>query len=311
MQNIEPKKIRVSAGILFDQNHNVLLTKRLASQSWPEYWEFPGGKLETDESLEQCLKRELLEEININVIGASRWITREFNQDDKILQVTFFLIHKWIGEIKNKDVAEYKWIDPKNIEDWPEQILPKNLYILRALSLPPLYLITDAYENPEFHKKIKTSKREFFIQIREPKLEKDKLIKLELDLKKINRHILVNSRHVHELSSDFGIHFTESDLLKQTQLNLNKINSASAHSLQNIQYAQKLGISFVVLSQVFETKSHPLTKGMGWDAFKAIVNQVDIPVYALGGMDLEDLDDSYNNGAVGIASQRKIWDLLN
>ena len=311
MQNIEPKKIRVSAGILFDQNHSVLLTKRLASQSWPEYWEFPGGKLETDESLEQCLKRELLEEININVIGASRWITREFNQDDKILQVTFFLIHKWIGEIKNKDVAEYKWIDPKNIEDWPEQILPKNLYILRALSLPPLYLITDAYENPEFHKKIKTSKREFFIQIREPKLEKDKLIKLELDLKKINRHILVNSRHVHELSSDFGIHFTESDLLKQTQLNSNKINSASVHSLENIQYAQKLGISFVVLSQVFETKSHPLTKGMGWDAFKAIVNQVDIPVYALGGMDLEDLDDSYNNGAVGIASQRKIWGLLN
>ena len=81
--------------------------------------------------------------------------------------------------------------------------------------------------------------------------------------------------------------------------------------MENIQYAQKLGISFVVLSQVFETKSHPLTKGMGWDAFKAIVNQVDIPVYALGGMDLEDLDDSYNNGAVGIASQRKIWDLLN
>ncbi|MGA1513583.1 MAG: thiamine phosphate synthase, partial [Methylophilaceae bacterium] len=118
-------------------------------------------------------------------------------------------------------------------------------------------------------------------------------------------------RHVHELSSDFGIHFTESDLFKQTQVNPNKINSASVHSLKSIQYAQKLGINFVVLSHVYETKSHPLAKGMGWNAFKTIVNQVDIPVYALGGMSLDDLDLSYNNGAVGIASQRKIWDLLN
>ena len=90
MQNTEPKKIRVSAGILLDQNHNVLLTKRLTSQTWSEYWEFPGGKLETNESLDQCLKRELLEEINISVVSASRWITREFDQDNKILQVTFF-----------------------------------------------------------------------------------------------------------------------------------------------------------------------------------------------------------------------------
>lgn len=311
MQNTEPKKIKVSAGILLDHNHNVLLTKRLASQTWPEYWEFPGGKLKTNESLDQCLKRELLEEINISVIRASRWITREFNQDNKILQVTFFLIHQWSGEIQNKDVAEHKWIDPKNIEDWPEQILPKNLYILRALSLPPLYLITDAYENPEFYKKIGSSKRKFYIQLREPMLEKDELIKLELDLKKNNRHILINSRHVHELSSDFGIHFTESDLFKQTQVNPNKIHSASVHSLESIQYAQKLGINFVVLSQVYETKSHPLKTGMGWNAFKAIVNQVDIPVYALGGMGFDDLEQSYNNGGVGIASQRKIWNLLN
>jgi len=49
MQNTELKKIKVSAGILLDQNQNVLLTKRLASQTWPEYWEFPGGKLETNE----------------------------------------------------------------------------------------------------------------------------------------------------------------------------------------------------------------------------------------------------------------------
>jgi 8-oxo-dGTP diphosphatase len=50
---------------------------------------------------------------------------------------------------------------------------------------------------------------------------------------------------------------------------------------------------------------------MGWNAFKAIVNQVDIPVYALGGMGFDDLEQSYNNGGVGIASQRKIWNLLN
>ena len=99
-------------------------------------------------------------------------------------------------------------------------------------------------------------------------LEKDELIKLELDLKNNNRHILINSRHVHELSSDFGIHFTESDLFKQTQVNPNKIHSASVHSLESIQYAQKLGINFVVLSHVYETKSHPLANRDGLECFQ-------------------------------------------
>ena len=55
MQNTEPKIIKVAAGILINSKNEVLISQRLSSQPWPKYWEFPGGKVEENESLEECL----------------------------------------------------------------------------------------------------------------------------------------------------------------------------------------------------------------------------------------------------------------
>ena len=310
MQNTEHKITEVVAGILINSKNEVLISQRLISQPWPGYWEFPGGKVEPNESLDQCLSRELFEEISIKPISYTEWITREFFQDKRVIRITFFKITRWTGEIQKKEVNDYKWINVENINSWPKKILPKNIYILKALSLPPYYLITNFLEDEKSIKKAINSK-DIWIQFREPLLPIDKLNYFyEFLMKKCASKILINSRHKNLINNN-GIHYTSTDLNKVKKLDKNIINGASVHSLDELKLANKLGFDFVVLSQIKKTLSHPGRDGMGWNKFKEIVNHSDIPVYALGGLSLSDLADAQKNGAVGISSQREGWKLLN
>ena len=310
MQNIEPKITKVVAGILINSKNEVLISQRLTSQPWPGYWEFPGGKVEVNESLDQCLSRELFEEISINPLSYTEWITREFFQDNRVIRITFFKITRWTGEIQKKEVNDYRWINVENINSWPKKILPKNIYILKALALPPYYLITNFFEDEKSIIKTINSK-DIWIQYREPLLSTDKLhYYYEFLMKKCASKILINSRHK-DLINNNGIHYTSTDLNKVKNLDKNIINGASVHSLNELKLANKLGFDFVVLSQIKKTLSHPEREGMGWNKFKELANYSDVPVYALGGLNLSDLADAQKNGAVGISSQREGWKLLN
>jgi len=62
-----------------------------------------------------------------------------------------------------------------------------------------------------------------------------------------------------------------------------------------------------VLSPVRPTASHPDATPLGWSRFAELVDPVPLPVYALGGLRLEDLDDAIHHGAQGIAAIRGLW----
>lgn len=310
MQNTAPNIMEVSAGI-FLKKDKALLTKRLSSQPWPGYWEFPGGKLEQGETLQGCLKREIFEEIGVVITAFSRWITREFKQDNKTIKITFFKITKWDGEIQNKEVEDHLWIDLSS-KHYPDKMLPKNLYIVRALKLPPFYLISNFYENNNFFINNSVFEEDFMIQLREPCLSEYLLKKLYKKLKvDFKKNILVNSRHVNFLSQKNGIHYTENDLKNIKSIDKKIINSASVHNIAGLKKAESIGLDFVVLSPVLKTRSHPKAKPMGWRIFKEMANQSSIPVYPLGGLTVSDLNTSLDCGGVGIGSQRSIWPLLN
>jgi 8-oxo-dGTP diphosphatase len=71
--------------------------------------------------------------------------------------------------------------------------------------------------------------------------------------------------------------------------------------------AEKLNLNFLVLSAVKKTLSHSDIKPIGWNKFRNIVNKVNTPTYALGGLGARDYQVALENGAIGIASQRAIW----
>ncbi len=74
VESIESRRpVDVAVGVLIDAAGRFLLTSRPAGKVYAGYWEFPGGKLEPGESVEQALARELHEELGITIGPAERW----------------------------------------------------------------------------------------------------------------------------------------------------------------------------------------------------------------------------------------------
>ena len=72
--------------------------------------------------------------------------------------------------------------------------------------------------------------------------------------------------------------------------------------------AQDLKMSFAVFSPIQKTESHPRADPIGWESFSECANKLDIPIYALGGLNQESLATSWRHGGHGIAMQRAIWE---
>jgi len=306
--------VNVSVAVLINANHQVLLGQRPPPKSWEGWWEFPGGKIEKGETSVDALYREIYEEIGVKISQFKKWVTRKYSYGGNDITLHFFKVQKWEGEVTSKENQKLVWTYLKNPNVFP--ILPANLFVQKAFDLPKYYAITNLSE---------TSKKVFFnqlqnkitnglkmIQVREKNISFNEFKIFSKEVIKIckpkNVKVIINSdvNLAYEIKSD-GVHLTSKDLISIKTKPKNLIVSASCHTQEEINIAEKLNIHFVVLSAVNKTKSHPNTKPIGWNKFQTIANKTNIPIYALGGLSTEDYEVALENGAVGIASQRSIW----
>jgi 8-oxo-dGTP diphosphatase len=103
--------------------------------------------------------------------------------------------------------------------------------------------------------------------------------------------------------SDFqcdGVHLS-SRFLQVCQQRPEGLVGASCHNLDQLRLAEKLALDFAVLAPIQPTTTHPDANPLGWQQMQALIEQVNLPVYALGGLRLDDLDQALSNGAQGLA----------
>jgi 8-oxo-dGTP diphosphatase len=102
--------VEVSAGIIVHAAR-VLACRRRLDQPHPSKWEFPGGKREPGESMEECLRRELREELAIEAeIGPEMWRTDYVYPGRASVALVFFLVPAYRGTIENRVFAEVRWV---------------------------------------------------------------------------------------------------------------------------------------------------------------------------------------------------------
>lgn len=101
--------VDVSAALIF-RNGKLLITQRHANAHLGGLWEFPGGKREPHETFEQCLARELWEELGIRVTVGNLFEEITHDYPDKNVRLKFFLCELTEGEPKAVDCAAVKWI---------------------------------------------------------------------------------------------------------------------------------------------------------------------------------------------------------
>ena len=101
--------IDVAVGVLLDAQGNFLLTSRPEGKVYAGYWEFPGGKLEAGETVEQALRRELQEEIGIVIDTVQPWKTELIDYPHALVRLNFCKVHAWTGALDMREAQSFAW----------------------------------------------------------------------------------------------------------------------------------------------------------------------------------------------------------
>lgn len=315
-----------AVGIIQRDDGWVLLGQRPVGKPWSGYWEFPGGKVEEDEAPAHALVRELQEELGITATHFYPWIVRSYNYPAKYhadgsldsaaktVKLHFFVVVEWHGEPKSLEQQQLSWQNPAQLEVDP--MLPANAPILAALNLPKFYAITNLQELGEevFFKCLQQAlnKGLKLIQVREKHLSAQDLYAFAIKLSGMaalyGAKVVINSdASLAKQLGAAGVHFTAAQLMNLTAKPENLLCGAACHNNAELEKAVALGLDYVTLSPISPTRSHPEAETLGWVKFSELLSDYPIPVYALGGMQMDDLDTARQHGAHGLAMQRAVW----
>lgn len=299
--------LQVAIGVIKDQHGKILISLRRNAVHQGGLWEFPGGKIEAGESGEQALARELHEELNISVQNLEPLIKIQHQYTNLNVLLEVWTITSFLGNPVACEGQVIKWISLDELQNY---CFPKaNKAIINAIKLPAEYAILNADKEsfliPELNSILNHGVK--LIQARIKSLSANAVMRFfELAIplcKAKGACLLVNSavKNFAQTGAE-GLHLTAKDLLT---LNHKPQGytwvSASCHYLFELQHAELIGVDFVVLAPVLATKTHPKTPVLGWDELKTLIHQVNIPVFALGGMTRQKLVIAKQSGAQGIA----------
>ena len=101
--------VDVAVGILVRPDGYFLLTSRPQGKVYCGYWEFPGGKLESGETVAQALRRELHEELGIDIADAVPWKTELVDYPHALVRLHFCKVGSWSGELQMREAQTYAW----------------------------------------------------------------------------------------------------------------------------------------------------------------------------------------------------------
>lgn len=99
----------VAVGILIRPNGDFLMTTRPAGKAYAGHWEFPGGKLETNETVVEALRRELIEEIGVTIQDVQVWRSSVVDYPHALVRLTFCKISAWTGQLHMRESQQFAW----------------------------------------------------------------------------------------------------------------------------------------------------------------------------------------------------------
>jgi 8-oxo-dGTP diphosphatase len=108
----------VAVGILIRPDGHFLLTTRPAGKAYAGYWEFPGGKLEANETVVEALRRELIEEVGVTIQDVQIWRSSVVDYPHALVSLTFCKVFAWTGQLHMRESQQFAW------QSLPVQVTP-------------------------------------------------------------------------------------------------------------------------------------------------------------------------------------------
>lgn len=308
--------IDVAVAVIQRADGQVLLTQRQGNQDFAGSWEFPGGKFEIGETIEQALARELHEEIGIEPVISTHLITIPWRYAHKAVRLHVWRVTQWQGEPVAKENQPMRWFSLSEL--FTLTFPPANKGIIMALTLPQAYSITGNFaDTDELVSRVKgaLSLGASIIQLRAKLAEAEYLAAAQVIFPVIHAagaQLLLNARvDMQKQFPQAGLHVSSDKLwgLCERPVPKDVLFTASVHNLEQMEQAQLLGVDALLLSPILATQSHPDEPTLGWEKAAKWVAQATVPVYALGGVGLPELSQALTCSFQGVAGIGSFWKL--
>ena len=309
--HVKPR-IDVAVAVVFNAAGQVLWGCRPEGKPYAGYWEFPGGKVEPDETVWQALVRELKEELDITALEGGPWFRIEHDYEHANVRLHLYRVWHFEGTPKSLEQQPFTWASLDSSDLSP--ILPATEPLLPKLAQPTVMALSNYEAGFEacaerLERGLNATKLPVYVQFREKTLSGDALIQAFEHCyglcQKTGQAMLLNSdtwvnlrEHLDALPCP--LHLTQAHLLSGHFQDL-QCAGASVHDAGSLRIAFDRGLSYAVLGAVKQTTSHPEQSGLGWERFLEITQAARLPVFAIGGLAGHDISDARLHGAHGIA----------
>lgn len=305
--------IHVVAAVIRGREGKVLLAKRPAHLHQGNKWEFPGGKVEAGEAVEQALARELREELGITPVVSRPLIQVLHHYPDKSVFLDVWEVVAFSGQPAGREGQRIEWVEISALANY--EFPDANVPIVLAAQLPSTILITpEPADLPaeEFYARLDASLEAGvgWVILRSKKLGVEDFQELTDGVMELCEEFEVplslNGPNGIAYPEGVGLHLPETEL-QTYDGDYDGWVSASCHSPEALRLAEARGVDFVLLSPVLPTASHPDAVTLGWEKFSEWVKPTIVPVYALGGVGNADVMQARRCGAQGVAGIRSFW----
>jgi 8-oxo-dGTP diphosphatase len=314
-RSASPETPTIVALCLSDEEGRFLIQKRPAGRTWAGFWEFPGGKVKPGERPEEALRREVVEEVGIEVGELKRFCRHAGPTAHGRVSIGFYAANAFSGSPAPRDGQTLAWSRPAELpaRSW----LPADQPLVDALASGPWCGLTPRLERLDPHRiasgfaRAVASGVGFFV-IRKATGSSWSLAEREpVRLWARRQHVRVAFGHTGgTVEGADDLHLTAESA---RSLNLRPVPQrtrlgVSCHDSREIGQAARLGADYLFLGPLQPTPSHPGSFGVGWERWSEWARAALCPVYAIGGLGPADLDQVRRAGGFGVAAIRAFWD---
>ncbi len=310
---VSTSRLHVVAGVIRDKTGRVLLAQRPPGKELAGYWEFPGGKVESGERADAALARELEEELGIDASIGKPVISIPHGR----IRLDAIEVASFRGRLRSREGQALAWVAPESID--LDCLAEADRPVVTALRLPDRYMITPTpSENgiPAFLRSIEQvlARGIRLLQLRLPGWKREQVVCVAREVRdRCHEHgasLLLNADwQLAEVLGLDGVH-----LPARIAMTLNRRPLAgfrwlavSCHDAEELHHAASIGADFATLSPVKLTPGHAGSSPLGWQCVAEMIAEATLPVFLLGGMRPEDVDQARACGAQGVAAIRSLW----
>lgn len=296
--------VHVAIGLILHQSR-VLVGWRHADQHQGNRDEFPGGKVEAGESAHAACRREVYEEVGIDIADWHVFdrIEHQYPDLDLCLEIFYTTLN----------AEECVQINPgwtwKTRTELTQLRFPKaNQAILQRLYWPQYMKISTQLDELNHL----AEDCALYWRIDPAQMCSEDLARLNAASPEQGQALIVNIELWQQLNATQrdlvgSIHLKQHQLMQfnRAELPQGKRCIAACHDLSAVLHAQAIGVEALIISPVLPTATHSEQQGIGWDGFAQLAQHSQVPVYALGGLGPEDLSCVQQHAGYGVAGIRR------